>query len=286
MLISAIGLAIGIPFFGSDVLSVLTGEQDLTNPNHIAFLKYMQIVSHFAMFIIPAILFAWLFEGGNVTYFKLNSKFKLIPVLMGGMVMALMLPLVNYLGELNGNMVLPSGLKGLENWMKETEEQAEIVIMAFVGQTSTTSFIVNFIMIALIPAIGEELIFRGIILRKMKEWFGNVHVAVIVSAIVFSALHMQFYGFLPRMVLGVILGYMFVWSASLWMPMFAHLVNNGIAVVVAFLHANGAISNDMNSFGNFNDQPLMLVLLCVFALGAMAFSQYVLWKSNPDYNKI
>ena len=283
IVISLIGLLIAMPFYGSDVFSILTGNHDLSNPIHVAFLKYMQIVSHFAMFIIPAIVFAILFEGGGRSYFLLRNKTSLPIILIGCFSMVLLLPFVNFLGDLNAALQLPESMKGLEHWMKTSEEAAYTLIMTFVSQTEWYAFVVNIFMIAVVPAVSEELIFRGIIQRQLGKWFGNIDVAVLVSAIIFSAIHMQFYGFLPRVFLGIVLGYMFVWTGSLWLPILAHFTNNALAAVVAWLHASGYIEQDFQSFGNLSSQPWQLFFVSLMALIVLWFLRYLNKKTNPYY---
>jgi hypothetical protein len=117
---------------------------------------------------------------------------------------------------------------------------------------------VNLIMIAIIPAIGEELLFRGVLLRILRDWMKNIHVAIIVSALLFSFIHFQFYGFLPRFLMGVAFGYLLHWSGSLWVPIIAHFVNNGTAVVVAFLAARYLPQLDFNTFGS-SDNVLIII---------------------------
>ena len=109
--------------------------------------------------------------------------------------------------------------------------------------------VINLGLIALIPAVGEELLFRGIIQRLFYKWSGDVHIGVWIAAILFSALHGQFFGFLPRMMLGAVLGYLLVWSGSLWLPIFVHMVNNGGAVIVAYLINRGSVPQDVETIG-------------------------------------
>jgi membrane protease YdiL (CAAX protease family) len=284
MLISTmLGALIALPFYGTDSLQILFGKSDLSNPVHIAYLKFMQIFSHFGMFIIPAFLYATLLESGRKSFFLFNHRMSFLVVLIGGFVMVLLLPFVNYLAELNLSMTLPSGLQGLENLMRGIEESAEKMVIAFVSQTEWYALVVNLFMIAFIPAIGEELIFRGVLQRKLGQWFHNTHLAVFVSAFIFSAIHMQFFGFLPRFFLGIVLGYMFVWSGSLWMPMFAHFVNNALAVAIAWLHASGYIADDLDSFGNLNEAPSQLFLITLMAFAVLALLWFLNKKVNPAY---
>ncbi len=283
LIFTVLGVLIALPFYGADSLQILFGKSDLTNPVHIAYLKYMQIISHFGMFIIPALIYATLFEFGRKSFFLFNHKISILIVLIAGFAMVLLLPFVNYLAELNLSMTLPSGLQGLENMMRGIEEAVEKMVLAFVSQTEWYALVVNLFMIAVVPAVGEELIFRGILQRKLGQWFRNTHVAVIVTAFIFSAIHMQFFGFLPRFFLGMVLGYMFVWSGSLWLPMFAHFVNNGLAVVVAWLHASGYIADDMDSFGNLNQTPSQLLLITLMAFAVIALLWFLNKKVNPAY---
>jgi hypothetical protein len=123
-------------------------------------------------------------------------------------------------------------------------------------------------MVAVLAAIGEELIFRGLLQRLFLEWTRNVHVAVFISAFIFSAFHLQFYGFFGRLVLGLILGYLFVWTGSLWVPIAVHFVNNAMAVIVSFLDARGVIATDLENFGSSRNYLVITgsFLLMVFIL--------------------
>jgi len=100
---------------------------------------------------------------------------------------------------------------------------------------NTPDLLINLLMIAILPAIGEELIFRGCFQNIFTRWTGNYHWGIWLAAILFSAIHMQFYGFIPRMLLGAMFGYMLVWGRSMWLPILAHLVNNGGAVITAYV---------------------------------------------------
>ena len=235
------------------------------------------------MFIFPALLYAKIFEDGGRSFFLTRNKISVPLLLMGGFVMVLMLPFVNFLGDINSNMHLPESMKTLENWMQTSEQTAEKIVLVFVSQTEWYALIINLFMIAIVPAVGEELIFRGILQRKLNQWFGNVHVAVFVSAFIFSAIHMQFYGFLPRLFLGMLLGYLFVWTGSLWVPIFAHFVNNGLAVLVAWMNASGFIADDLDSFGNYSDSWGHMLLLSFMAFAMLLFFRYVNKKANPYF---
>ena len=123
-------------------------------------------------------------------------------------------------------------------------------------------------MVAVLPAIGEELLFRGVIQKIFINWTKNAHWGIWISAILFSAMHLQFYGFVPRMLLGVAFGYLLVWSGSMWLPIAAHFFNNGIAVIAMYLIDKGLLSPEVETFGTTSDSyysvAISVVLVAVF----------------------
>jgi membrane protease YdiL (CAAX protease family) len=143
--------------------------------------------------------------------------------------------------------------------MRITEEEAAKLTETFLKMPTIGSFLFNIFMIALLPAIGEEFMFRGLLQRLLKEWLGNIHLAIFISAFLFSALHMQFYGFFPRMLLGIMFGYLFYWSGSLWVPICAHFINNGSAVIFSYLGQCGFLSGNYEDFGATENVFLILV---------------------------
>ena len=138
----------------------------------------------------------------------------------------------------------------------------------------------NLVVIALIPAIGEELTFRGVLQQFLTKRCKNAHVAVWLSAFIFSFIHFQFYGFLPRMFLGLLLGYMFYYSGSLWTSILMHFVNNGVAVVVAFLDYKGLIDVDYEHFGATSNIWILMLSL-IFTVDLIVFCN----KNNMRYGR-
>ena len=149
-------------------------------------------------------------------------------------------------------MVLPESLKGLEIWMRQKEDEAMTLTKQLLIMKGYTDFAINLLMIAIIPAIGEELLFRGGIQQIFGKWFGNPHIAIWLAAIIFSAIHVQFYGFIPRMFLGALFGYLLFWGKSLWYPIIGHFINNGSAVIMAFIYQqNGKSIEEIEKTDNF-----------------------------------
>lgn len=256
--INLLGILVAVPFYGKSFLNGLSGVYNYEDPSVISRLKYLQIISQLSIFIIPVVIFA-LFTGKNIPdYLKLNRKIQFITLLAGITVMIACLPFINWLSDLNSRMVLPGQLAGVEKWMRNSESEAGMLTNTFLGTPAWGSFLVNILMIAILPAVGEEFFFRGVLQRVFTEWFRNAHVAIIVTAFIFSAIHLQFYGFIPRFLLGMFLGYLFYWSGTLWLPVIMHFINNGMAVIVAFIAARGAANVSFETFGSSNNYVVII----------------------------
>jgi len=250
-----------------DFLSLIAQMGNFEDERVLALLKFFQILNQIGLFIIPPLLFAYL-DGGKInSYLRLDVVPRFQVLILSLVMVFAILPLVHWTAEINEMMRFPGWLQGLENWMKQSEESAKQITDAFLNVDSTAGFLLNLLMIALLPAIGEELLFRGVLQKLLQQWFKNVHWAILVTAILFSALHLQFYGFLPRTILGIMFGYLFVITRSLWIPILVHLFNNGAAVLAAFLYRKNALENDYHEIGQVSN-PLWVIgsLLIVLVL--------------------
>jgi len=203
------------------------------DPKFITGLKIVQIFSSIGTFILPPIALA-LTERTKLNKFYNFRKPQFLLLIMVVMIMIVSMPFMEWTVVINQKMVLPGFLEGVERWMKEKEEAAMKMTIALITVRSNFDFVVNLIMIAILPAIGEELMFRGGVQRSLNKAFNNPHLAIWLTAIIFSAIHVQFYGFIPRMLLGAGFGYLYFYSGSLWYAMLAHFINNAYAVCAAF----------------------------------------------------
>jgi membrane protease YdiL (CAAX protease family) len=274
-----IGILLAVPFYGPNILSDLGKIETSTDPNIIALAKYFQIVSQFGMFIIPVVLFAFL-DGWNVSrYLSINIKPAFKTMVFAVIAILAAAPLINYIGELNQHMKLPTVFSGIERWMKESEDTAAKLTDTFLNVKSTGGFLINLLMIGLIPAIGEEFMFRGVLQKLFHQWTKNIHFAVIFSAFLFSAMHMQFYGFVPRFLLGLMMGYIFVWSGSLWVPILIHFTNNSVAVLMSYLVNIGIANDSYDTIGTGNSE-FFLVIISLVISGALIFLIYKLEKKK------
>lgn len=274
-------MVIAIPFFGIDSILNMPNVNNLSDPASIKVLKYFQIVQSFGLFIVPPLVLGWLYMGNIPYYLFLKKSFTLSSFLIALVLMFVATPAINLVGELNSNMQLPDWLSGLESWMKRTEENAAELTDAFLNVKSTAGLLFNIFMVAFLPAIGEEFLFRGVIQRSFTRITKNHHFGIWISAILFSALHMQFFGFLPRLLLGGLFGYLLVWSGSMWIPILAHFFNNAFAVISIYLIDNNLINPKIESFGSEADSILYSIVSLVLIVVLL-----ILFKNQNIPNKI
>jgi hypothetical protein len=229
----------GIPFVGlAEMMSIFSGG-DMNNPSAIALLKYFQVVQSIGFFVLPPVIIGWLFSGNTANYLQLDRKinFNLILIAIGAIL--IVNPFISFIGQLNNEMSLPGFLSGVEEWMRRMEDQATALIDRFMDVETVGGLLFNLLMIAVIPAVGEEFLFRGVIQKIFTGMTHSHHGGIWISAFFFSALHMQFYGFVPRMLLGGLFGYMLVYSGSLWLPVISHFVNNALGVLFLYFETRG-----------------------------------------------
>lgn len=229
---SAIGFGLVYLQYGGSILNDLSWLSG-TNPVYLPAQRVMLTSQQIGLFLIPALLLAKT-EGQKINGFYGFKKPDAGLLLIVLCLMVCAMPVLEYVTQLNQKMVLPEAFKSLEKWMKDAEDQGMETTKALLKMEHPGVLIINILMIALLPAVAEELMFRGAVQRAIGRNFQNHHVAIWFSAIVFSAIHMQFYGFLPRMFLGAAFGYLYFWSGSLWYAMFAHFINNAYAVGAAW----------------------------------------------------
>jgi membrane protease YdiL (CAAX protease family) len=173
-----IAMVLAIPLFGiSSMLSIPT-INNLSDPESIRLLKYFQVVQSIGLFIVPPVILAWLFHGQITEYLLLNKKSNSSSILLVAVLVFFSLPLINFIGEWNMRMEFPEFLTGMERWMKNAEENAAELTEAFLKVDGTSGLLFNLFMIALLPAIGEELLFRGVIQRIFTNWTRNHHCSV------------------------------------------------------------------------------------------------------------
>jgi len=248
---------------------ILAGFADLSEPGNIHILKGFQVINQIGIFILPSLAFAFLVSDSAPDYLRLRNRTGFTVLLLSMIMILAVMPFINWLVLLNERMDLPSFLDGAERWMRASEDEANRITDAFLADGTITGLLANLLVIGLFAAIGEELLFRGVLIRLLTAGTGNVHAAILLSAILFSGLHLQFYGFVPRLALGVLFGYLFVWSGTLWLPIAVHFIFNATAVVVMYLFNHDLIRYDMDSFAT--TENLLIIAASLAVSGGLLF---------------
>ncbi|SMO62460.1 hypothetical protein SAMN06265379_103440 [Saccharicrinis carchari] len=250
ILISVFAIAVAVLFWGSEVLS----NMNVLMANS-TFLKFFQVFQSIGLFILPPVFFEWLTKGVFLPRHRTLGKNTGIYLILSVLVVVAAQPFITFLGVINHALVLPDYLANLEEWMRQKEAAAQQITEIFLVSTHWSHHIINVVIIAVLPAIGEELMFRGALQRVFHAIFKNVHWAVFFTAALFSAIHIQFFGFLPRFVLGLIFGYLMVFSGNIWLPILAHFTNNFMAFLVYqwYMSDNQTASNPLEAGSEYPD---------------------------------
>ena len=248
ILLLIFGLAFSIVL--GTIVTIINGSdlQDLKN------LQITQIISGVVGFLMPAVVYAMLVQEKPWIYLG----FKKIPTwsLLGIVAMFTIIPFLSLVTDWNDSISFPESMSAIEEQMRSLQARSEEVIKLFIGQGSLFS---SLMIVALLAAVSEELLFRSVIQKGLIKLFKNAHVAIIVTALVFSAFHGDFFGFFPRFILGIMLGYMFWMSGSIFPSMLMHFVNNATIVMLYYLNTRGFIDIDVEHFGS-TDNVLVIAL--------------------------
>jgi membrane protease YdiL (CAAX protease family) len=251
-----IGMAFGIftvlSLIGVSILSKTTGISvfDMSNtanwnshnPGMIVFVRGMLLVQFLGLFVIPSLLFAYFSDPQPMHYMGFKPPVKPIYWVLAVIVMFLAIPLVEYTGILNRQVHFG---KGLQSMMQSMEDEAAKQIKFMLSGTNIGNLILNIIFIALFAGVGEELFFRGVLQRLLIRATKNPWTGIIIAAFLFSFFHFQFFGFVPRFLLGILLGAIYWYSGSIWPAMLAHFAYDGFFIVLAYFRPQ--IMDDTNA---------------------------------------
>jgi uncharacterized protein len=254
-----VALLLAIPLFGLDIKTIYMIIA-YSDADHIGILKYFQVVQSISLFLVPALTASWLFSNNGSRFLYTNAKFSVYTLILVFMALVMSIPFMNYITLWNSGIDLPSWLDGLENNIKSLEENAARLTELFIQSNSLWDLAVNFFIIAILPAISEEFMFRGVLQRLFIDWSKNTHAGVIIAAFLFSFIHFQFYGFIPRFLLGLYFGYLLVWSSSIWVPVTGHLINNGIAVIYYHFASKPVGDTALDTIGTGRESNYLLYL--------------------------
>jgi len=249
LLIYFLGIIISISVFKWNILQNIELLSDVNNPTNIKVLKFLQLIQSVGLFIVPPFIFGYFCYPSVSEFLRINKKTSIRMLIVSILATVSFLPFSNWLSYLNSFLQLPSFMNEIEIWMRNSEDYATKITQAFLNVNSVPELFYNILLIAIIPALGEEFLFRGLLQRIFIEWTKSKHWGIWISALAFSAIHLQFFGFLPRLFLGLFFGYLLEFTGSLWLPILAHFINNLTGVLLSYFITNNNISAKSSDFG-------------------------------------
>lgn len=268
------------------VIALVTQGNPLSDINTLKWIQFLQTIS---LFLLPSLILAYLCAKAPWNWLLLDKKVDWKVLLWAIGIMLVALPAINLMSHFNQQMVLPSWLSGLEEWMKNKEAEAEWLTKQFMSVTTVSGLLVNLLLMAVLPALSEEITFRGVLQRLLSPKHStlnshlstlNSHLSIWLTAIIFSAIHMQFYGFLPRMLMGAMFGYALVWTGSLWIPILMHFTNNAMAVLLYFVSLRADWDIDkIDAIGTGNTLWLGIASIVPTIVGIYAFRRSTTMRS-------
>lgn len=235
-------------------------------PNGWNALMIMQGTVHFFSYLLPTVIYWFYIERRTIGEFSTGRKPAWHIWALAVVVVLAFIPVNSKFIEWNAAMDLPDALSGLEKWMRDKEDQLSVMTEFLTSYQSFGQLLIALFVVTLLPALGEEILFRGVIQTKLFQELRNIHVAIWLSAAIFSAIHFQFYGFLPRMMLGALFGYLYYWTGNLWVAVLAHFVNNGFVLVMMYLHNIGLVTINIEEA---RSMPVMLILASLLVSAAI-----------------
>lgn len=253
-----------------EIMGLLTGDFSANNGRMILF--FVQGIGSGIGFWVAAYIIMHFIDKANLHWelqfsrFNANSAGLVLLIALAGM-------LVNgLLGYWNAKLILPEFMSDTEIWMKAMEQQLMEFTLFLTDFQTVPELLIGLLVIGLLAGIGEEMFFRGLIQPKMHLYTGNAHAGIWLTAFIFSAIHVQFYGFLPRMFLGGLFGYLYYYSGSLTYPILAHILNNSITILMVYASNQGWIDFDMESTDTVS-YPASVIGILVLVAGIFYFKK-------------
>lgn len=249
-------------------------------------MRIISIVQDLFVFILPAILAAFVATRLPASLLAVDVKPRLMTIFLAVVVMVTSLPAMEWFIDLNNSIHFPESLSWLEDTLRGMEDSASAGIEAISGGTTVGDLIVSILIIGVLTGIAEEMFFRGALQNLFMSMSRvNKHFAIWIAAFIFSFMHFQFFGFLPRLLLGAYFGYLIWWSGSLWVPVIAHAFNNTMVVVMSWIAAQGGTTQSLEEASSLsvgNNPATIILSIVVTVLGIIILRRNAL-RHNRRY---
>lgn len=273
-----IGLLIASSFYDGPIITEMLNP----HPSPELFLPLMVvqgITTLLGLIVVPMLFVRFVEQRPVARFFSVEKD---VRVYLALLVLAIGFMIsVSPIVEWNAHVVFPDFMKDFGDWARQREDDLAGVTQLLTGFTSPAQFIIGLVVIAVLPALGEEFVFRGLIQNELFRNSRNIHLAVWTSAMLFSAIHMQFYGFVPRMMLGAFFGYLYYWSGNLSIPVLAHFLHNGLTLTSLYLYNTGASALDPNEEESAPGALVIAASVVTFALLYFLYRTFTKKTSTP-----
>lgn len=263
-----------------ETMQAVTNFQSAPNGKYV--LYCLQFGSALGAFIAAPLFFLKRFGNNAVTALFNKKSVHLIPIVLTVFITLAFMVVNTILIEWNANITFPAGMERIERVLQEQEEELRMLTEYLTDFNSTGDFLLAFVIIAILPAVGEELLFRGLIQTNLAKALRNPHLGIWLTALIFGAIHFQFYGMVPRLFLGAIFGYLYYWSGSLLLPVLGHFVNNGFSLIMYYLSQQGVIPFDVAETTALPYSSILVFLL----LGLAAFWWFRSYFRSPIQERL
>ena len=248
----------------------------LETSDPVTAIRISQTFATIGTFLLPALLFAYCQNRQCFHYNSANCLPDFSMTIIVLVVSATLLPVVSVLSTFNMQIMPQEGV--VAEFMRNLEETANQILQMVTSRRSTWDLVANLLVFAVLAGVCEEFLFQGTLQPLMTKWTRNPHVGILLTAFIFSVLHFQFYGFIPRFALGVYLGYLFYWSRSLWLPVIAHVMHNALSIIADYTLQGRGIDTENLKFTDLQGAiPVLLSCLLVSAMGIV-----FLWRTYKD----
>lgn len=241
-----VGFFLALPFYDGGMLELAEAiQQPMNDPALKVPLYIIQGgATFFGLVVAPA--FFLLNQQKSIRHF-FHKQVEWIPVLVTIVVVIIFMIVNSVFIEWNSNFNFPDFAGGFESWARDRENAAAELTTFLTQFDSSAQLVLALVVIAVLPAVGEEIVFRGLIQNELVRGTNNIHLSIWFAAFLFSAIHMQFFGFVPRLLLGALFGYLYYWSGSLLIAIIAHFVNNAVSVLALYFYQQGTLTFDVES---------------------------------------